>query len=155
MFEKVFGIEKSKTEVILKKVIKGLLVDSKENQGNKIPINQEKAGGLPHQREDTFSKKNESLENVDSALKKFRKKVINSKTDVVELTKNISLVDMLNGAYMMKHHKILLPLVILKANQTTDQFSSPDLIKDLKNPTKTKSLLKKIIQPKVKTKTYK
>ena len=58
---------------------------------------------------------------IGSQVKKSIKEEIYSKTDVVELVKKLKLVDLLGEACLQKHHRILLPLVILRAKQAPEQ----------------------------------
>ena len=140
LFNQGFGIEKCKAEKIMDKTLEGLgVLGDEKNQGNGLDAPQDKVIDPRNQGEGKFSKKNKFLQNSGSLLKKYKKQAIHTKTDIVELAKKINLVDILDGAYLKKHHEILLPLVTLISDQTTDQFreaQAPDLVVSSKNSKK-------------------
>ena len=125
LFDQTFGIKKPKAEVILSKVRKGLKIDDKIKQGDQLSMPVHKIGGSSSKGQLNNLKNNKIIKQEgDFAVKCCKDETLNFKTDVVELAKKMSLVDMLNGAYLKKHHKILLPLVILRANLSPTRNSA-------------------------------
>ena len=70
---------------------------------------------------ETENNRSKRRESWDSQLKKLPNEVVESKTDLVEVVKEMSLVDVLSKACLKKHHRILLPLLILLTNQTSEK----------------------------------
>ena len=121
LFSQVFGIEKSKAEQILKRAGRSLDIVSGENQGTHLKKPRDQGRGPGDKGEASFLRKNNYLRNSNPSLKRFRKEVVNSKTDIVGLTKTMNLVDVLDGANLNNYHEVLLPLVVLRVNQSSGQ----------------------------------
>ena len=139
LFNQVFGMEKSKATKILKRAVRGLVIQSKKSQGRNKKGYAEVRDEGSHQEPKTriLLEKNKSGQIIESSLKTYRKRLINSKIDVVELVQKMSLADLLKSASLEKHHKILLPLVILGANLCKNKLrraSASDLKEVSKKP---------------------
>ena len=100
---------------MVEKVRKGLGIASEKNQGCQVGVPSRKVGGSSSKGLVNHSNKNKR-KSTEFLVERCKNKVIDLKTDVVELAKKMSLVDILNGTYLKNHHKVLLPLVILRAN---------------------------------------
>ena len=120
LFRKVFGIEKSKAKRIMKRAALSL--------SGEIDRNQEKVEGRsqvidPDLNQERGSSriekdKNKSQKRVNFHLKKALEDAVNSKTNITELVKKMDLVNILKNACLEEHHQTLLPLVLLKSEQS-------------------------------------
>ena len=58
---------------------------------------------------------------VPKVVQKMTGKVVDSRTDAVELMKKLNFVDILESSIFKKHHKILLPLALVKSKQMEEK----------------------------------
>ena len=119
LFEKAFKIKFSTLIKVKKNIMKKYGGSGRpEDQTKRGSGNVVMRGGRGKTTENKKDKKN-----FDFKKNQFFEDVINSKTDVVELVKKMNLVDVLSKVCLKKHHRTLLPLLLLKVRQTSDAES--------------------------------
>ena len=124
LFQKAFKIKLS-TLMEAKKIQKrkGKNFSQKQEKLKKLKRRKENANALENKNQPKFQS--------DFQLKDFLVDVIDSKTDVVGLVKKMGLVEVLSKASLKQHHKILLPLVVLKEKEPEKGRTWPQMFDDL------------------------
>ena len=139
LFNKVFGVEKSKAKKIMKRAAGVLKLKAetlkshgKMNEQPQLPPDtcKDDIGGI------SFKKKIQKKQRIDPNLKEAVEACVDSKTDITDLVKEMNVLEIFNDFYLEKHHQTLLPLVLLKSEQSIDEtkksvrLSSKKIIKE-------------------------
>ena len=126
LFDKVFGIKKSKARKIMKKEGLPLVVSiNQRDQPEQIEIAQNIRAQPSNDEAANSNQKIQPRKKINSELIRSLEEAINQKTDIIELVKKMNLVDVLKEVSLQKHHQILLPLALLKSEQSADQRRWP------------------------------
>ena len=124
LFRKVFGIEKSKANRIMKRAALSLRGEIDRNQGKVEGKPQVDNADFHHERDAKPVEKNKhkSQKNVNHQLNQALEEALNSKTDITEVAKKMNLMTFLNIACLDQRHRTLLPLVLLKSKQSIEEI---------------------------------
>ena len=127
LFRRVFGIEEPKAKKILKIAEGKLKKEIKKTwKQNNLQQPQLDLAGLSDQSDSISHEKQIKSERVlDSDPKSTFKETLDSKTDIIEAIKKINFVDILNNSCLENYHQILLPLLLLRLEQTEQPEASP------------------------------
>ena len=120
LFNQVFGIEKSKAAKIIKKSFEALVQDQKNKKDFEL---------APHalnNRNNVLLSKKRPKKNSGSSLQLERtfSEVIKSKTSILEIFNRMHFTNVLKEASLKDHHRVLLPLVLLRLKNTPSENGS-------------------------------